>query len=204
MAVSEVLSKMEQLSQSHTEPAGGLQPSQNRPAYPVRHAVLTGGEPMLAADLGALTNQLRQGGWHITVETAGTHYQSISCDLMSISPKLSSSTPSLEQLAGRVEASWSGKHQRNRYRPQVLGRLMDEFAYQLKFVIDRFEDLLEVQNYLQALPAVDPGRVLLMPQGTSPRELAQRAAWLQPYCQEHHFHFCPRQQIQWFGHKRGT
>ena len=37
--------------------------------------------------------RLRAAGWHITIETAGTLYLPVACDLMSISPKLSNSTP---------------------------------------------------------------------------------------------------------------
>ena len=42
-------------------------------------------------------------GRHITIETAGTLYLPIDCDLMSISPKMSNSTPVAERgpaLAG--------------------------------------------------------------------------------------------------------
>ena len=59
----------------------------------VYHLVLTGGEPMLFTELVPLAARLRQLGWHITVETAGTLYLPVACDLMSISPKLSNSSP---------------------------------------------------------------------------------------------------------------
>ena len=59
----------------------------------VRHVVITGGEPMLFAELTALTAGLRRAGWHITIETSGTVHLPVECDLMSISPKLSNSTP---------------------------------------------------------------------------------------------------------------
>ena len=58
-----------------------------------RHVVLTGGEPMLFAELLPLAEELRVRGWHITVETAGTLYLPVECDLMSISPKLAGSGP---------------------------------------------------------------------------------------------------------------
>ena len=58
-----------------------------------RHVVLTGGEPMLFAELIPLAEVLRESGRHITVETAGTLFLPVECDLMSISPKLSSSGP---------------------------------------------------------------------------------------------------------------
>ena len=53
-----------------------------------RHAVITGGEPMIARDVVELSERLRERGMHITVETAGTVFAPVACDLMSISPKL--------------------------------------------------------------------------------------------------------------------
>ena len=41
-------------------------------AYPARHVVLTGGEPMLQPQLVPLSRALREAGWHITIETAAT------------------------------------------------------------------------------------------------------------------------------------
>src|SRR6184192_2907191 len=55
--------------------------------YPqARHAVVTGGEPMIAPQIVELTARLRERGLHITIETAGTVYKPVACDLMSISP----------------------------------------------------------------------------------------------------------------------
>ena len=59
----------------------------------VEHVVLTGGEPMLYSELIPLCESLSNHGCHITVETAGTLYLPLHCDLMSISPKLSNSSP---------------------------------------------------------------------------------------------------------------
>ena len=164
-----------------------------------RHVVLTGGEPMLYAELLPLAEQLRQRGWHITVETAGTLYLPVACDLMSISPKLASSGPSPAQ-----HPHWSRRHDRQRYQPKVLRSLLAEYDCQLKFVIDRAAELDEVEDLVAALPAVREDRVLLMPQGVTQHELAQKATWLEPYCRERGWTYCPRKQIEWFGPVRRT
>ena len=164
-----------------------------------RHVVLTGGEPMLFAELIPLCAALRRGGHHITVETAGTLYLPVACDLMSISPKLSNSTPSAEQAPG-----WALRHERSRHVPEVIRRLTAEYDYQLKFVIERIDDCQEVEEYLASFPEVDRCRVMLMPQGTHRRVLAEKAEWLEPYCREHGLGYCPRRQIEWFGLTRGT
>ena len=73
--------------------------------YSATHVVLTGGEPMIFAECVELTRQLKQASLlHVTVETAGTVYQPVACDLMSISPKLGTSTP-FEREGGRWAAT---------------------------------------------------------------------------------------------------
>ena len=162
------------------------------------HVVLTGGEPMLFAELIPLAAELRRLGCHITIETAGTLYLPVECDLMSISPKLSNSAPPPDR-----EPRWARRHQRSRHVPAVIRRLVAEYTYQFKFVVDRIEDCAEVEGYLAEFPEIDRRRVMLMPQGTDAATLAQKAQWLKPYGDEHRLGFCPRRQIEWFGHVRG-
>jgi 7-carboxy-7-deazaguanine synthase len=163
------------------------------------HAVLTGGEPMLFAELIPLCKQLRQRKWHITIETAGTLHLPVDCDLMSISPKLSNSTPS-----PGAEPKWSARHDRTRHAPDVVRRLVMEYEYQVKFVIDQPADCKEVEDYLTEFPEIDRAQMMLMPQGTEKESLAKIGKWLEPYCRQHGLKYCPRKQIEWFGFARGT
>ena len=73
-------------------------------AHPARYAVVTGGEPMIAPEVLPLTARLRGAGFHITIETAGTVFRPVACDLMSISPKLANSTP---EGSSACAESWS-------------------------------------------------------------------------------------------------
>jgi len=50
-------------------------------------------EPMIAPDIVTLTGVCAKRGLHITIETAGTVFEPVDCDLMSISPKLANSRP---------------------------------------------------------------------------------------------------------------
>lgn len=163
------------------------------------HVVLTGGEPMLFAELIPLAARLRAAGRHITIETAGTLYLPVECDLMSISPKLSNSTPTMEQAP-----RWHERHERTRHAPGVIRRLIAEYPYQFKFVVDTPEDCREVEDYLAEFAEIDRARVMLMPQGIDADVLARQAEWIEPYCREQGLHFCPRRQIEWFGFARGT
>jgi 7-carboxy-7-deazaguanine synthase len=167
--------------------------------WDTRHVVVTGGEPMLFAELIPLCNRLRGIGRHVTIETAGTLYLPVEADLMSISPKFASSAPSSD-----MHRHWHYRHERERHRPEVIRRLVREFCYQMKFVIDTQSDLDEVHAYLAEFPEISRDRVLLMPQGVNSEQLEERAAWLRPHCESHGFVFCPRKQIEWFGAIRGT
>ena len=118
---------------------------------------------------------------------------------MSISPKLANSTPSLEQAS-----QWVGRHKRTRHAPRVIQRLISEFPYQLKFVVDQIDDCQAVETYLEQFPQVERDRVMLMPQGTDPIQLAEKSRWIEDYCRQLGLGFCPRKQIEWFGMVRGT
>lgn len=167
--------------------------------YDTRHVVLTGGEPMLFAELVPLTAALAAEGRHITIETAGTLDLPVHADLMSISPKLASSAPSRAR-----HPRWSVRHEQSRQAPEVIRRLSSDYDYQFKFVIDRPEDCNDVERYLAEFPRIDRSRVLLMPQGTETAELAERAEWIIEYCRAAGFGFCPRKHIEWYGMARGT
>jgi len=163
-----------------------------------KHVVVTGGEPMIQPEIVRLTERLREFGWHITVETAGTVYQAVACDLMSISPKLANSTPTR-----REGGKWAVQHDKLRYQPEVLKQLMAEYPYQLKFVVSEPEDLLEIEGILKETGA-DRSRVVLMPEGVSPEALYERSKWLVEICKQEKFRYGPRLHIDLFGNQRGV
>jgi 7-carboxy-7-deazaguanine synthase len=163
-------------------------------SYPARHAVVTGGEPMIAPEIVPLTERLRSRGLHITVETAGTVFAPVACDLMSISPKLANSTP---------EGSWAARHDRLRFQPNVLRRLMAAGDYQLKFVVAQRGDLDEIQRMLDQLSA-DRAKVILMAEGIETSMLHERGAWLAEIAKREGFRFSPRLHIELWGNRRGV
>ena len=162
------------------------------------HVVVTGGEPMIQPDMVQLTERLKNLDLHITIETAGTVYQPVTCDLMSISPKLANSTPTL-----REDGRWADQHDRLRYQPDVLKQLMAEYPYQLKFVVTDPSDLTEIESILEETGA-DRHRVLLMPEGTTSEMLSERARWLVDICKREGFRYGPRLHIDIYGNKRGV
>jgi 7-carboxy-7-deazaguanine synthase len=164
------------------------------------HIVLTGGEPMIAPDLPELATALKKQKKHITIETAGTILPNgIPCDLASISPKLSNSTPSPER-----DPAWAKKHESTRLQPEVIAEWIRKYPFQLKFVVSSENDLAEIKNLLSRLPPVPLHQILLMPEGIDVKTLAARSPWLVDICKREGFRFCPRLQIELFGHTRGT
>lgn len=161
--------------------------------YPARHVVVTGGEPMIAPGIVTLTERLRERGLHITIETAGTVFHAVACDLMSISPKLANSAP---------EGTWREPHERRRIQPEVLRKLMETYDYQLKFVVAAAEDIAEIRGLL-TLTGANPNKVILMPEGVDPDTLRERGRWLAEICKREGFRFSPRLHVDLYGNRRG-
>lgn len=167
-------------------------------AFKAAHIVLTGGEPMIAPQIVALTERVRACGMHITIETAGTVYAPVACDLMSISPKLANSTPT-EREGGR----WAARHERLRFQPEILRRLTTMYPFQLKFVVSSPADLAEIETIRTACNA-NPAQVILMPEGISRDTLRERALWIAEICKETGYRLSPRLHVDLWGDRRGV
>lgn len=174
-----------------------------------RHAVLTGGEPMIFPGLVPLSRALADAGMHITIETAGTvpPAAGLACDLMSISPKLANSTPTEAECRARgVETAWSARHESRRINTAALRALLDRFpspAHQLKFVVRGEADLPEIDALLANLTGWTPSDILLMPEGTTQPTPGQRDAVVR-MCLARGWRYAHRLHIDLFGHTRGT
>lgn len=180
----------------------------------VRHAVLTGGEPMMFPQLTELSARLAEpvarggAGMHITIETAGTIIPAgggggVTCHLMSISPKLANSTPRNDPRD--PEGAWAARHEQRRINLPVLQQLIDAYPdRQLKFVIasDGGADLAEIDDLLGKLRNWSPADILLMPEGTPPtRQHVDAAVRL---CLARGWRYCHRLHLDLFGNVRGT
>jgi 7-carboxy-7-deazaguanine synthase len=158
--------------------------------WPVaRHCVLTGGEPMLEPELPELAARLRRAGFHITIETNATLPPAgIACDLASLSPKLANAgpgTPPVDVVCLRQWMAAAGD-------------------YQIKLVCRGAEDLPEIRALLRRLAvAVPVERLLLMPEGATPAELAVRRETVMRICLEHGFRYAGRLQVELLGGGRG-
>lgn len=164
-----------------------------------RHVVVTGGEPLLWPSLPALTAALRARGRHVTIETAGTVFQDLACDLMSISPKLANSDPGPARPAAVRD-----DHAARRLAPDVLAALIRRYPCQLKFVIAAPADLAEVDALLARLPPVGPEAIVLMPLGVRADDVRARGRWIAELCKERGWRYTPRLHLDLWGDTRGT
>ncbi len=166
-----------------------------------RHVVLTGGEPMIARDIGELASELKLLGYHVTIETAATIApDNIACDLASLSPKLLNSAPD-----NRLSLTWRKKHEALRWQPKVVRAWIDAYDYQFKFVVAQPADVDELEGMLASLKRDIPRhKVLLMPEGVTLAAIRERAGWLGELCKARGYRYAHRLQIELYGNTRGT
>jgi len=164
--------------------------------WPCKYVVITGGEPMVDSDLPQLVRELKAAGKHITIETAGIAYiPDMPCDLMSISPKLSNSVPD--------EAKLAAIHKNSKLDLAVLGALIDNYNYQLKFVVDSEADLPEIEETLKKLANADRGKIMLMPQASTREELLAKSPMVAELCKRTGYAFSQRLQVILWDNERG-
>jgi 7-carboxy-7-deazaguanine synthase len=156
-------------------------------SYRCGNLVITGGEPMTNPDLPELLNVFAQEDFHITIETSGTKFiPNLGCSLMSISPKLSNAEP-------RIDLDMT-----------ALQLLIDNYRFQLKFVVDGPADIDEIKICLASLKNVPKESVYLMPQATRRDEYLEKSRMTARLCKETGFNFSPRLQVMLWNNKKGS
>ena len=132
----------------------------------IKHIVISGGEPTMQTEaLEEIMERLYSNGYHITIETNATIYsEGISKygDLISMSPKLSSSTPhesNLKDTGIKFNQKWVEKHERDRINIPVIqlyanGRSLYGNDFQLKFVVSTDKDIEEIE-YIVNIVAIN-------------------------------------------------
>lgn len=152
--------------------------------YSCNWVVITGGEPSINPHIALLCEEIKKMNRHITIETNGIKFvENLRCDLMSISPKLSNAyeNPADSEKFLKIDQ---------------LQKLITNYNYQLKFVIDKRQDLDEVHQLLKRLKNIDIAKVLLMPQAKALTEYLSKCPLIAELCKESNFTFCPRLQLE--------
>jgi len=180
----------------------------------IKHIVVSGGEPTMQTEaLEELLETLQKLGYHTTIETNATIFSekiSQHTDLVSMSPKLSTSVPHQANLAGTgIEYSekWASRHEKLRINIPVIQSFIDGSKkylsdFQLKFVVATDRDIEEIEQILQQLTEFKPSDVCLMPEGVDVNTLNSRTGWIAEQALKRGWRFAPRLHIMMFGKNR--
>lgn len=153
--------------------------------YGIRNVILTGGEPFLYSQIELLTNELNEKGYFITIETNATIIKSVKADLISMSPKLSHANVKGEIVTIDYD---------------VIQYYVDNYNYQLKFVVKNENDFLDVQHILGELNDIDYNNVFMMPLASSLAELTEIQKEIVRLCIKYRYRYANRLQLQiWDG-----
>jgi len=175
----------------------------------VNHTMITGGGPTIH---GELLKELciigKQYDHLVTIETEGSEFVQTEADCISLSPKLSNSTPRpgtwMDYVNREVTEKDKQQHEKWRCNYDAMRDLLDNHEdYQLKPVISSEEDLKEVKE-LQEILCIPNEMVWLMPEGLTPEQLNGRRIWLMELCEREGYNFTDRLHIIAYGDKRGV
>lgn len=164
--------------------------------YNCSSVVVTGGEPMVNPQLPELLKKLKRAGLHVTIETAGIKFvPDLPCDLMSISPKMTNSTPK-DAIEAKV-------HNQICLNIEALKKLIKYYNYQLKFVVDTLDDLKDIQQLLAQLPEANKDKTMLMPKAVTTQQYIEKSKTVAEICRSAGFTFCQRLHILLYSDQRG-
>ena len=159
--------------------------------YEGKHFVITGGEPMCEPKLAELCSKIRGISPHITLETNGIAFHpNLDIDLMSISPKLSNAIPEGDT--------------RTYFSPDMVSELIENYDCQLKFVVESFDDMKEIDEAVRLCKAKGRADIMLMPQVKDPALYNEKSIAVVNFCLENGYSFSPRLHIQLFGNRKGV
>ena len=145
---------------------------------------------------------------NVTIETEGSEFVQTMADCISLSPKLSNSTPRpgtwMDYANREVTERDKQQHEKWRSNYTAMRQLIKHHPdYQLKPVISSKEDLKEVKELQEKLD-IPNDMVWLMPEGLVSEQLNERRGWLMKICEEQGYNYTDRLHIIAFGDVRGV
>lgn len=148
------------------------------------HVVVTGGEPLEDPDIERITTALKTIDHHITIETSGSVFREVPCDLMSISVRLPSTPPETKKSKGTLAPS----------KLEALRELVRRYPYQLKFEVRQPTDIADVKRIVEQADA-DGHRVMLIPSAASAKEWGEQSVWIFEACRLFYYRYSPRLKL---------
>ena len=160
----------------------------------VEKIVITGGEPLIQKDIAFLTSELGTMGFFVSLETNGTIAKPVKIDFVTLSPKLKSSVP--------VRTKHATRHESIRYCKEALSYWLNNFPYQIKFVINEEEDENEISAMLSELGISNSKGIYVMPQGVTREQLMHNSKRCIDISLRRGWKFTPRAHIDIYGNVR--
>ena len=172
----------------------------------IKHTMVTGGGPTLHGDfLKELCLLIKSYDHHITIETEGSEFVDTVADCISLSPKLSNSTPrvgSIKPWNGQVVTQIEvERHEMWRQNYSAMRQLIDyHFEFQVKPVISNMSEVRELMRELDLIPS----DIYLMPEGITDEQLQKNRQWLIELCIKEGFNYTDRLHVIAYGDRRGV
>ena len=184
----------------------------------IRYTMITGGGPTLNPDvLISLVNIAKKEFYHfVTIETEGSEFVDTDADFISLSPKLSSSTPREGVQVNNTSLSKPHivtkedieKHElwRKSYPAMEKFLYLHRFddGYQVKFVISNLEKDIEEISEIQKILNFPDRRIYLMPEGLVNEQLQVRRQKIIEKCIERGWNYSDRLHVVAYGNRRGV
>jgi 7-carboxy-7-deazaguanine synthase len=181
--------------------------------YPyIRKVFITGGNPTTNAKMFLNIVQVcRENGLEIHIEDNGTQYSEKftkdKIDFISLSPKLRNSIPKAgtfaEEIGRYVTEADVKTHLKNYRNIESLKSWIQNFDYQLKFVVSDEEELQEIEELINEIGA-DRSKVYLMPEGSKRTHLESRRKWVYETCLKLGYIYTDRLHILVYDDKKGV
>lgn len=177
----------------------------------IEHCFITGGGP--TANPKLLQQLVSIAKWHdkfVTIETEGSEGIITAADFISLSPKLSNSTPVprkwIPELKRELTEKDKEQHEKYRKNYEAMKLIINNHPdYQLKPVVtSNIEtDILEVKEIQKEL-SIPNNKVWLMPEGINREQLDEIKKKLVKICIDEGYHLTDRLHINIFGNIRGV
>lgn len=199
----------------------------NLMAAKTSYVSISGGEPSSQKLIINLINLLEESGKRVKVETNGTQFFESNATLISMSPKLMSSSSGLRtmsdpnylkqdtnnflnttdfELQARHYARLNERHEALRYNLDSMKKFLEYYKDRVafKFVANSESDIQEIlEKYVKPLD-IPSSQVWLMPQGITNEQLSEKAQWIIEECKKHGFNYADRLHIRIYGNKSGV
>ncbi len=194
----------------------------------IRYTIISGGESLIHGDIVVQLCQHIKDKYnhHITIETAGTDFVPTCADFISLSPKMSNSTPIVgvrkpwmtdSDKNNIVTVREKEMHEKKRMNFKAMADLLYHHSdFQLKFVVSNDKDITEIDSFIDELATIAPfqitdhnkmkeflrSKITLMPAGVDSDEIQKKRQWLVERCIELGYLYTDRLHILIYGHKR--